>query len=270
LHAILILIYYQYQEEFTVKKNAYSFLFEDVISLAPVNIYWKNKHGIYLGCNLRNAMTSGHSPDEVIGKKLEQLFSNSKIVNKINKVDEKVMSRNQIFVGEEPGYDLNGKKTIYFSRKVPLQNSRGEAIGLIGVSIDITNQKNSCLTRKIYKPDNIKKSLFYRGFENKAYSFKKILHQKFNQNQYALPKKYKGIYLTHREVQCLVYLSCDFTAKKIARLLSISYRTVESHLATIKTKLYCRTRAELITTVLEEKLLEKIKLSGVKEKRYFS
>lgn len=242
-----------------MKKNARRFLFEEVISLTPINIYWKNKQGVYLGCNLRNAITCGcDSPSDMIGKKLEHIFSDNKIRNALKKVDDKVISQNKIFVGEEQGYDLNGKKAIYSSRKIPLQNKKGEPIGLIGFSIDITNQKKLFLSRENHKAERTKKSFFYRSLENKSSSFKELFNKKFNQEKYILPEKYKGVYLTHREVQCLAYLTSGYSAKRIAQLFNISYRTVESHLATIRTKLYCRTRSELISTVIEEKLLDKI------------
>jgi len=54
-------------------------------------------------------------------------------------------------------------------------------------------------------------------------------------------------FITKREAECLCYLTFGKTGKEIARILKISPRTVESHLNTLKGKLNCITKSELIT-----------------------
>jgi DNA-binding CsgD family transcriptional regulator len=51
--------------------------------------------------------------------------------------------------------------------------------------------------------------------------------------------------LTQREVQCLKHVANGMTAKKIARILGISYRTVEVHIANIKSKLNCNNKSQI-------------------------
>lgn len=53
--------------------------------------------------------------------------------------------------------------------------------------------------------------------------------------------------LTSREKECLFELSSGKSAKRIARALSISPRTVEVHIDNIKRKLECRTRLEIVS-----------------------
>ena len=53
-------------------------------------------------------------------------------------------------------------------------------------------------------------------------------------------------YLTSREQECLSYLAKGDTAKEIARNLEISYRTVETHLKTIKCKTGFHSRSQLV------------------------
>lgn len=64
------------------------------------------------------------------------------------------------------------------------------------------------------------------------------------------------IRLTYRELQ--VYASHYFgmTAKEAAKYLNISNKTIEMHLASIKNKLNCLRRSELITIVKANKLEE--------------
>lgn len=55
--------------------------------------------------------------------------------------------------------------------------------------------------------------------------------------------------LTAREVECYFLLARGYRAKEIARVLSISHRTVEKHIENIKSKLQCNTLASIINLV---------------------
>ncbi|CAM2961447.1 response regulator transcription factor [Legionella worsleiensis] len=57
--------------------------------------------------------------------------------------------------------------------------------------------------------------------------------------------------LTSRELETLNYLAHGFSAKYIAQQLRLSPRTVEDHVGTIKAKLNCQTRLELIRRTQE-------------------
>jgi len=61
--------------------------------------------------------------------------------------------------------------------------------------------------------------------------------------------------LTQRELQVLQYVTRGYTAKKIARQLDISFRTVEKHTLNIKTKLGCLSKGELIEESIRRGLL---------------
>lgn len=54
--------------------------------------------------------------------------------------------------------------------------------------------------------------------------------------------------LTSREIECLTFLVKGDTAKMVARKLNISNRTVEGYIVSLKRKLHCRNKGELIST----------------------
>jgi len=111
------------------------------------NVYWKDKEGRYLGCNLAFAKISHlEHPENIIGKTDRDLFLNSlgeEGIKKLVDVDKKVIYENVEMVIEEVGIDEEGKKAFYFTKKIPLKNEIGEIIGLVGTSIDVTKQKAS-------------------------------------------------------------------------------------------------------------------------------
>lgn len=59
----------------------------------------------------------------------------------------------------------------------------------------------------------------------------------------------KKIKLTKREMDCLRHIKSSLSAKEIARVMDISYRTVESYLENIKNKLQCHKKSEIIKII---------------------
>jgi len=57
--------------------------------------------------------------------------------------------------------------------------------------------------------------------------------------------------LSQRERECVNYMAKGYTAKKIAKELNISNRTVEAYLDNVKRKLRCQNRAELIYKIFQ-------------------
>lgn len=52
--------------------------------------------------------------------------------------------------------------------------------------------------------------------------------------------------LTHKQSECLQYLITGKTAKEIAKILNVSYRTIEHRIAALKSKFSCNKISELI------------------------
>ncbi len=85
-------------------------------------------------------------------------------------------------------------------------------------------------------------------FHQNAY-FKTL--REYEVSRYYLSGKHRNIYLTKREAQCLTALIDGLTAKETARLLKISHRTVHIYLESVKQKLGCQRRSELVTKAHE-------------------
>src|SRR5690606_34607233 len=48
---------------------------------------------------------------------------------------------------KEEGIDIDGKPAFYMTRKIPLRNDKGEIIGLMGTSLDITKEMQADIAR---------------------------------------------------------------------------------------------------------------------------
>lgn len=114
-----------------------------IISKMPGNVYWRNKEGKYLGNNLNNAALLGlNHPDDIIGKTLSDLVAPATAAV-IDKTDYEIMATGKETVLEELGYDPKGHPAYYLSHKSPLFNKDGKIIGLLGLSVNINDQKRA-------------------------------------------------------------------------------------------------------------------------------
>lgn len=109
---------------------------DSLIVHMPGHLYWKNKEGVILGCNTEYAKYLGlKDPCEVIGKTMFDLMNEEDAII-ITSIDNRVIQTENIQIAEE----ARGSKW-FLSKKVPLKDLNGEIIGLLGLSLEITEQK---------------------------------------------------------------------------------------------------------------------------------
>lgn len=116
---------------------------EGIIAIMPGHVYWMNKEGIYLGCNDNQAKSIGfESRQEIIGKRNTEIrgFMIPEVLDPINK---EVMGAGKTVIIEEPAILSNGVEAAFISTKAPIYNYKHEIIGMVGISIDITNLKRA-------------------------------------------------------------------------------------------------------------------------------
>lgn len=122
-------------------------LLSNIIAQLPGHIYWMNKNYTYIGCNNAQAEQLGlKSRNEIVGKTVYDLLS-LQDATKHNNINKQVLERNRSYEGEEK-IKINGKEKIYLSKKRPLINSAGKNVGLLGISIDITDKKEAQILKE--------------------------------------------------------------------------------------------------------------------------
>lgn len=114
--------------------------FEYILSKVPGCVYWLDTNNIYLGCNNTLADLLGLSSNkEIIGKTNYDLPWKEH-ASDLDAFNNKVMSLKKSHKEEEI-VNIQGKKRTYISEKVPIFDKYEKVIGLVGTSIDITEQK---------------------------------------------------------------------------------------------------------------------------------
>ena len=142
---------------------------KELAELMPGNFYWKDVYGVYLGCNSLLLKTLNlSSKNDIVGKTDQDLWPEQ--ANELRRNDLYVMETGKPLEREEVALLADGTKGYFAAIKVPLKNSSGDVIGIIGNSLDITAEK-----RKLeIEQENLKLDQEKRKAEAKAQTQEEI------------------------------------------------------------------------------------------------
>lgn len=87
-----------------------------------------------------------------------------------------------------------------------------------------------------------------------------IEKQSIISNGFHLGENFNKSNLTKRELEVLSLIVLGHTAKEVGQYLSISFRTVEAYINTLKFKLGCQSKREIIKMVIKTGLVFKLGL----------
>ena len=119
-------------------------LLQSIIDNAPVRIFWKDRQLRYLGCNPAFARDAGKShPLELIGRDDYEMgwFEQADFYRAD---DLSVIESGQSKIDyEEPQTTPDGSQIWLSTSKVPLRDSEGQILGVLGIYQDITDRKQA-------------------------------------------------------------------------------------------------------------------------------
>ncbi len=119
---------------------------DTIISRMPGYVYWKSTDFIYLGCNDNLASMLGFkSRKKVTGVTdyllAKQLKWNKSVADEIRAVDNKIINGTEKITSEETFPNGYGKTNTLLTNKTPIKDENNNIIGIMGVSIDITEHR---------------------------------------------------------------------------------------------------------------------------------
>ncbi len=121
-------------------------ILRSVIDTVPVRIFWKDKDSVYLGCNTLFAMDAGmESPSDIIGKKDFELAWKNEAQHYVEDDRHVITSGEDKIAYEEQQTQTDGSIRWVNTSKVPLKDSNGDTIGVLGTYFDITSQKTAMI-----------------------------------------------------------------------------------------------------------------------------
>lgn len=194
-----------------------------------VSVYWKNLDGIFEGGNDKLAQTIDlQSRQDIVG------LTDYDYHHLPAETDFCLRQDSDVIKSGQPKHFLDvlttTKHQINLSTfKMPLKNQNGKIIGVFGISYHLREY-------------DLKKALPMIAEAN-------ILIKDFQLGH--IHKKPNNFGLTTQQLKCLYWLVKGMTIKQIAKAMTLSPRTIESYLITVKTKLNCNSRTDLIQQALK-------------------
>ncbi len=126
-----------------------SFL-ENIIACMPGNVYWMDCNSVFLGCNDNVAKMLGlEKREDIVGM---THYDTSRILNwhkgqaeSFRRDDIEVITSGEPKLGVEEPPIINAEgKTLYFlTSRVPIFDMNNKIVGVVGISIDITDRKEA-------------------------------------------------------------------------------------------------------------------------------
>ena len=122
------------------KQRAASAFLETLLDSIPDHIFYKDKHGVYLGCNKAFEAASGISRDKLVGNNDFTVYD-EKTAQIFVDADRFVLDSNEKLRTEESMAYPDGGIMFTETLKTRYYDADGEVAGLIGISRDITERK---------------------------------------------------------------------------------------------------------------------------------
>lgn len=193
---------------------------------------WKNSELHYLGASRRMIKLFGFNDfDDVVGKSVYEIKCKAvECADQFMYQDKLVLSKG-ISMDILDIHAFHGNITkLLLGHRSPLYDEQNQIIGTVYRGIKIEKElieKLFCLL--------IASEKYYKNNKQNSYSntMEKIDHT-----------------ITSREKECLFYIVHGFTAKHIANKMAISPRTVETFMVSLKNKMHCHSKNQLIEAAI--------------------
>ncbi|MDH5369347.1 MAG: PAS domain S-box protein, partial [Gammaproteobacteria bacterium] len=142
-HTSLLELEIAHRKQLDISLRESKNLLQNVLNTVPSRIFWKNKNSVYLGCNDLFAYDAGLVfSEDIIGKTDTDLPWGKTQASSYRKNDRDIINSGEPKIRFEDLQTRQDGTEIWLEISiVPLKNSLGEIIGVLGSYDDITNRK---------------------------------------------------------------------------------------------------------------------------------
>lgn len=224
----------------------------DNLSHLSYHLHWKDRNGLYIGCNERTALDAGFKKERDFLGNTDFSFLSEKEAAKISANDKLVIAKDapQFFIEHITLYD--GKAATAISHKAPLRLRSKKILGTFSFSFILEKDQSLLFSANLDEEyTNSSFSEFLVLNSKTPYDCKinkKDLSKKEFQN---INRSCNFSSLSKRELDCVRCLLLGKTMRETGEELFISPRTVETHLDNVKSKLGCHKKTDLMAMLFK-------------------
>ncbi|WNC72317.1 response regulator [Thalassotalea psychrophila] len=228
-------------------------VFQAVLDALPFCVFWKDRNSVALGCNQALADVAGlKSPKDYIGKTDYELPWTTEEADFFRECDRRVIESGKAELNIiESQRQANGKIAWLETSKIPLTDTNGEIIGILGAFHDITERKRledeNIANQKLESLGTLAAGL--------AHDFNNILMMILGSSQLAKLKMANGA--DNADIDEL--LSNIENATSQASVLTEKFMNYSEHGAVTKTVCNLSEMLEEITSFIQSSVNSKIK-----------
>lgn len=144
----LLNVSFQMEREFLNSDDIQAkLILQTLLSHFPGHLYWQNKEGIILGCNQSQAESLGYQHmEEVVGKHPNELIPKAEAHKLIEILNQIITSGHSLTLEEKISFKQGTMDVL--SQKIPLFNAQGNPVGIMGISLDMTDLKQAQMREK--------------------------------------------------------------------------------------------------------------------------
>jgi DNA-binding CsgD family transcriptional regulator len=212
--------------------------FESLFYNLPGLVFAKDTNLNYIGMNKNFLDMLQKSDDKILGKDDYDLPW-QKYATLYREQDKYILEKRKSCQFIEPLMLSNDQEYISIVQKFIHMDRQGTVIGTIGKIINIKPAKAILGILKLWLPTKI------------------TLNEKLN-TYIICDDLYAKFGLSKRESESLFHLIHGKTIREIGEILGISQRTAEKYIVTLKEKLYCRSKSDLINKSIDLGLINLI------------
>jgi len=199
----------------------------------PFNVYVLDPHSQIQLINEPTVASLGFaSVKDGIGKTMFDILPEEDARRLIH-TDKMVVKTSQTKIVDDPVICKDGSSRQFFTVKTPLFDACHKVIGLFGCSVLLNEQPLSVAIAQIAQLGLLQPQEIALD------------------DDFLAKLKAKNIHLTDRELQVVSYLIRGKSARETGEIIHLSQRTVEFYLNSVKSKLHCRKKSELIDLLLK-------------------
>lgn len=131
-------------ENYLVEKDLHDqiHLLQLTLNNIPHYVFWKDLESNYLGCNdLFSKIAGLESPDDIVGKNDFDLGWDFDDASFYHQTDQAIINSGETVMNIEEYHDRKGRPILLRTNKMPLKDSDGNVVGILGIFEDISERK---------------------------------------------------------------------------------------------------------------------------------